>query len=198
MSGYAWTKFSEQQLAEIARESQAFAEALVEPIKFRRDAPAIGIEEDARAAVEALLADYRVAVEHPAASSVVRILLNSPQPVLRTRVSKGDNVRHWAVFTMMVRLLDISEFDPRRACRGACERPSAAPPAWHCAAAADEEDGAATCTWPRRCANSVVSPYANPHAAAQAVVEGFRAGAIDTKLTVDRVLKYYQRHFSGR
>lgn len=198
MSGYAWAKFGEQQLAALARESKAFAEALEEPIKFRSDAPAIGIEEDARAAVEALLADGKVVVEHGAALSVIRIMLNSPQPVLRTRVSKGDNVRHWAIFTMMARLLDTTEFYPERACRGACERPSNDRPAWHCAAVVDEADGAATCIWPRRCAKSVDFPYPNPHAAAQAVVEGFKASAIDTTLTVDRVLKHYQRHFKGR
>jgi hypothetical protein len=43
-----------------------------------------------------------------------------------------------------------------------------------------------------------VFPYATPHSAATAVVTGFAAAGLDSKLTVDRVLKHYQRHFNTR
>jgi hypothetical protein len=39
-----------------------------------------------------------------------------------------------------------------------------------------------------------VFPYPTTHAAAVAVVEGFRRAEIDTSLTINRVLRHYERH----
>lgn len=43
-----------------------------------------------------------------------------------------------------------------------------------------------------------VFPYPNPNAAATAVVAGFEAAGLDSRLTKDRVLANYKRHFRNR
>jgi hypothetical protein len=44
----------------------------------------------------------------------------------------------------------------------------------------------------------VVFPYPTRHAAAVAVVEGFRRAELDSSLTSARVLRHYERHFQNR
>jgi len=195
---------ADQDLARIASDCHAWAAQFEEPLRIvpgraaGADELAVGIEEDARAVLDALASDQAINLKHRDAQRVLSLLLDSPLPVLRSRIPKGENTTHWAIFSMMVRLLELTAFDPKWTCRGACAPPRGAPPSWHCASLLEDTAEAQVCAWPRRCAKAVVFPYESRHAAANAVVEGFRASRIDTSLTADRVRQHYRRHFIRR
>jgi hypothetical protein len=198
-------KRTDRELSRIARECFEWAQEVEEPTRIVTTQAAagrpvsrrvIGTEEDARRSLTAWFADPHNPIKARSARLVVRLLSDGVQ--LKSRVSKADNTRHWAIWCMMTRLLEWSEFDPTKQCNGVCTRPPDAPRTWHCQSEQDNDPARTVCAIPRNCAKSIVFPYATPHSAATAVVTGFAAAGLDSKLTVDRVLKHYQRHFNTR
>jgi hypothetical protein len=192
-------------LARVARRCFKWAEAHVEPTRIKvgeeegqGPRTVVGIEEDARAELQKLASDEYVLKTHRVAAQLLNILLRDALRPLKSRVSKGDNTRHWAIWRMMTCVLEWSEYDPTKACTSSCRPPEDPLVNWHCPWLVAEDDEHRVCAWPRTCANALHFPYSTPHAAAGAVVNGFQASGIDSKLTIDRVLKHYQRHFSSR
>ncbi|MBE3071713.1 MAG: hypothetical protein IMZ67_01945 [Acidobacteria bacterium] len=108
----------------------------------------------------------------------------------------------WAVWFMAQRLFDISVYDSAHRCVGECEKPTDAPPSWHCPAADDPTHAA--------CALSLMFPYRhvshdgsghltrveNQAKAAAAIVRGFaRIGIYQTISAVRQILKRFpDRH----
>lgn len=114
---FALTK---KALKDLAHECWERAGHIREPLR---------VDEDAREVLQALIDDPRNRsasgrVGHPDAVRLIRWRLQSAQRVLQVRgTSRQINRRHWAVWLMITRLLEIVEYDPARRCRTMCRSP---------------------------------------------------------------------------
>jgi hypothetical protein len=159
----------------------------------------VGTEEDAVAVLErAIRAQQikmrdseiarRMRADRASALQILKILQRDG--TLKSRTSKGDNRRHWAIWRMMNLLLERSVYDPSQRCTGACKYRVRS--TGHCPAARGGSTRA-------RCAASLVFPYPSKHAAATAVHAGFvQTGFLHPTVTVASVLRQFERHFNNR